>query len=48
LYSILVDEEIVALEEMKSLSSSIREIERTVTEEEIKADGGAHLFAFVE
>ena len=33
---------------MKALGESIREIERTVTEEDIKADGGPHLFAFIE
>lgn len=44
----LEHEENVALEEMKALGESIREIERTVTEEDIKADGGPHLFAFIE
>lgn len=38
-------EEIIALEESKSLGEVIREIERTMTEKDIIADGGAHLFA---
>ena len=33
---------------MKILTEAIREIERNVTEEDIKADGGPHLFAFIE
>jgi len=38
-------EEIVAKEELKTLGEAIREIECNLTEQDLDADGGLHLFA---